>query len=121
MVNWQTFLSVFATIFLAETRALKFAAGFGFHRCRRVDTISEVITDAYQVKRMARPHVAYIGVGLMGLPMVKRLVSLDYGVTAYDILPEKTQAARTAGAQAAQSPADAVGTADLVVLNLPTP
>jgi 3-hydroxyisobutyrate dehydrogenase-like beta-hydroxyacid dehydrogenase len=69
---------------------------------------------------MARPQVAYIGVGLMGLPMVKRLVSLEYGVTAYDILPEKTQAARTAGAQAAQSPADAVGTADLVLLNLPT-
>jgi len=30
MVNWQTFLSVFATIFLAETRALKFVAGSGF-------------------------------------------------------------------------------------------
>ena len=56
----------------------------------------------------------------MGLPMVKRLLSLGYEVTAYDILPEKTEAAQTAGARAAQSPADAARNADFVLLNLPT-
>ena len=34
-------------------------------------------------------RIAYIGVGLMGLPMVKRLLSLGYAVTAYDVLPRQ--------------------------------
>lgn len=65
-------------------------------------------------------RIGYVGVGLMGLPMVKRLVSLQYAVRAYDVLTEKTAAAAAAGAQAAASPADAAQGADLVLLNLPT-
>ncbi len=65
-------------------------------------------------------RIAYIGVGLMGLPMVKRLLSLGYAVTAYDVLPRQNDAARAAGASVAASPADAVRGADLVLLNLPT-
>jgi len=68
----------------------------------------------------AKHRIGYVGVGLMGLPMVKRLVSLQYAVRAYDVLAEKTAAAAAAGAQAAASPADAVPGADLVLLNLPT-
>jgi 3-hydroxyisobutyrate dehydrogenase-like beta-hydroxyacid dehydrogenase len=56
----------------------------------------------------------------MGLPMVKRLVSLGHGVVAYDILPEKTEAARAAGAKAARSPAEASMEVEIVLLNLPT-
>ncbi len=65
-------------------------------------------------------RLGYVGVGLMGLPMVKRLLSLGHEVAAYDILPEKTEAARAAGARAAQSPGDAARGADFVLLNLPT-
>jgi len=65
-------------------------------------------------------RLGYVGVGLMGLPMVKRLASLKYAIRAYDILAEKTAAAVAAGASAAASPADAVRGADLVLLNLPT-
>jgi 3-hydroxyisobutyrate dehydrogenase-like beta-hydroxyacid dehydrogenase len=68
----------------------------------------------------AKHRIGYIGVGLMGLPMVKRLVSLQYAVRAYDVLAERTTAATAAGAQLAVSPADAVQGADLVLLNLPT-
>lgn len=68
----------------------------------------------------AKLRLGYVGVGLMGLPMVKRLASLKYAIRAYDILAEKTAAAVTAGAAAASSPADAVQGADLVLLNLPT-
>ena len=68
----------------------------------------------------AKHRIGYIGVGLMGLPMVKRLVSLQYAVHAYDVLAERTAAAAAAGAQAAASPADAAQGADLVLLNLPT-
>ncbi len=56
----------------------------------------------------------------MGLPMVKRLLSRGHSVTAYDILPEKTEAARAAGAKAAGSPGEAALNAELVLLNLPT-
>lgn len=69
---------------------------------------------------MTRPRIGYVGVGLMGLPMVKRLVTLGYAVTAYDIRPGQNEAARAAGAQVAGSPGDAARGADLVLLNLPT-
>jgi 3-hydroxyisobutyrate dehydrogenase-like beta-hydroxyacid dehydrogenase len=68
----------------------------------------------------AKPRIGYVGVGLMGLPMAKRLAALGYAVRACDIVPERTAAAAAAGAQAAASPADAARGADFVLLNLPT-
>jgi len=67
-----------------------------------------------------RASLGYVGIGLMGLPMVKRLVSLGYAVRAYDILPQQTDAAKALGAHAAASPADAARDVDFVLLNLPT-
>ena len=69
---------------------------------------------------MTRPRIAYVGVGLMGLPMVKRLVTLGYAATAYDLSSRQNAAALAAGAQVAGSPAEAARGADLVLLNLPT-
>ena len=68
----------------------------------------------------AKPRIGYVGVGLMGLPMAKRLLSLGYAVKACDIVAERAEAARAAGAEAARSPADAAAGVDLVLLNLPT-
>jgi len=67
-----------------------------------------------------RPAIAYVGVGLMGLPMVTRLVSLGYAVRAYDIVAAQNDKARAAGASVASSPADVARGADFVLLNLPT-
>jgi 3-hydroxyisobutyrate dehydrogenase len=64
--------------------------------------------------------LGYVGVGLMGLPMVKRLVPLGYTVRAYDIVAKQVDAAREAGAAAATSAADAARDVDAVLLNLPT-
>ncbi len=64
--------------------------------------------------------IGYVGAGLMGLPMVKRLTSLGYPVKAYDIVPGQVAAAVAAGAVAAASPAATAKSADLVLLNLPT-
>jgi len=69
---------------------------------------------------VSKLRLGYVGLGLMGLPMLKRLVSMKYAVRAYDVLPEKTAAAVAAGAVAADSPAGAAQGADLVLLNLPT-
>ena len=68
-----------------------------------------------------RLKLGYVGIGLMGLPMVKRLCGRGYSVHAYDVVPKQVEAARAAGAQAASSPADAVQGVDVVLLNLPTP
>ena len=68
----------------------------------------------------ANPRLGYVGIGLMGLPMTRRLLSLGYAVKACDIVRERVDAARTAGAEAARSPADAAAGVELVLLNLPT-
>lgn len=68
-----------------------------------------------------KPAIAYIGIGLMGGPMVRRLLGLGYRIAAFDIAPAPLELARAAGARVAASPAEAVAGADLVVLNLPTP
>ena len=67
-----------------------------------------------------KPSLGYVGIGLMGLPMVKRLVPLGYAVRAYDIVAKQVEAAQAAGATAATTPAGAARGADLVLLNLPT-
>ncbi len=68
----------------------------------------------------ARFPIGYVGVGLMGLPMVERLVTLGFPVRAFDIVPARNDAAKAAGATVATSAADAARGADLVLLNLPT-
>jgi 3-hydroxyisobutyrate dehydrogenase len=55
--------------------------------------------------------LGYIGVGLMGGPMVKRLAALGWSVRGYDIVAERSSVA---------SVADAAKSADVVLLNLPT-
>ena len=67
-----------------------------------------------------KPRIGYVGIGLMGLPMTRRLLERGYTVSVFDVVSERTELARTAGARVAASPADAVRGADLVLLNLPT-
>jgi 3-hydroxyisobutyrate dehydrogenase len=55
--------------------------------------------------------LGYVGVGLMGGPMMKRLASLGWKLRGYDIVPERSATA---------SPAEAARGADVVLLNLPT-
>ena len=55
--------------------------------------------------------IGYVGAGLMGGPMVKRLKSLGWQVRGYDIVPERSMVG---------SVAEAVRGAEVVLLNLPT-
>jgi 3-hydroxyisobutyrate dehydrogenase-like beta-hydroxyacid dehydrogenase len=61
--------------------------------------------------------LGYVGVGLMGLPMVQRLSKLGWRVRAYDIVPERLA---QSGAQACKSAAEVAREVDVVLLNLPT-
>ena len=65
-------------------------------------------------------RIGYVGVGLMGLPMVKRLVSRGHDVVAYDIMDKQVQLATAAGARTASTASQAVGKTEFVLLNLPT-
>ena len=55
--------------------------------------------------------LGYIGVGLMGGPMTKRLGSLGWQVRGYDIVAERSSV---------RSVAEAIQGADVIALNLPT-
>jgi 3-hydroxyisobutyrate dehydrogenase-like beta-hydroxyacid dehydrogenase len=67
-----------------------------------------------------KPRIGYVGIGLMGLPMVRRLLERGYPVTVYDIVAERAVQAEVSGAAVAASAADVVPEADFVLLNLPT-
>jgi len=66
---------------------------------------------------MAR--IGFIGLGNMGLPMVRNLLKAGHEVIAFDVVARALEAAVTAGAGAARSASDATATAELVMTMLP--
>ena len=66
---------------------------------------------------MAR--IAFIGVGNMGLPMVRNLLAAGHEVRAYDVSPDALAEAGQAGASEAVGLADAVTDAEVVVTMVP--
>src|SRR5256714_12856387 len=65
-------------------------------------------------------HVAFIGVGNMGRPMLANLLKKGFTATAYDIVPAALDAAAALGAARASSPAEAAAAGDLVITILPS-
>jgi 3-hydroxyisobutyrate dehydrogenase len=65
-------------------------------------------------------HVAFIGVGNMGRPMLANLLNKGFTATAYDIVPAALDAAVALGAARASSPAEAAAAGDLVITILPS-
>lgn len=67
---------------------------------------------------MTKPVLAYIGLGLMGLPMTRRLLNAGYAVHVWNRSPEKLAPALAAGAIEAISPRAAAAAADIVMMCL---
>src|SRR5438067_512695 len=70
---------------------------------------------------MANPtkeRIGIVGVGRMGLAMLKHLVKHGYAVTACDVSAEQLAKARAAGAATAESPAALGKVADFVILGV---
>ncbi|GAA1927160.1 2-hydroxy-3-oxopropionate reductase [Brevibacterium antiquum] len=63
--------------------------------------------------------IAFIGLGIMGLPMAKNLVSAGFAVRGYNRSPEKAAALAKAGGHAAGSVAEAVDGADVIITMVP--
>lgn len=64
---------------------------------------------------MHTPRIAFLGLGLMGAAMARRLLESGFSVTVYNRNPAKTALLVLAGARGAFSPAEAVRFADVVV------
>ncbi|MEM1113504.1 MAG: 3-hydroxyisobutyrate dehydrogenase [Pseudomonadota bacterium] len=64
-------------------------------------------------------NVAFIGLGNMGGPMAKNLVSAGHGVTVFDLMPEACQELAQAGARVASTASEAVVGAEYVISMLP--
>jgi 3-hydroxyisobutyrate dehydrogenase len=62
--------------------------------------------------------LGFIGTGVMGAPMVKRLLGAKFTVRVWNRSPGKLEPLVAAGAQAADTPAGAVGGCDAVLLCL---
>jgi 3-hydroxyisobutyrate dehydrogenase len=65
-------------------------------------------------------HIAFLGVGAMGLGMATRLAGSGQTVVAYDLSAEALARAKGAGCQTAGSAAEAVGGASVVITMLAT-
>ncbi|WP_422422618.1 NAD(P)-dependent oxidoreductase [Pseudomonas sp. GZD-222] len=66
----------------------------------------------------ARPSLGFAGIGLMGLPMCRRLLAAGYPLTVWNRSPDKCAALVEAGARVVSTPAELCKAADLVLLCL---
>ena len=66
----------------------------------------------------ALPSLGFAGIGLMGLPMCRRLLAAGYPLTVWNRSPEKCAALVAAGARLASSPAELCHGSDMVLLCL---
>ena len=66
----------------------------------------------------ARPQIGFIGLGIMGGPMARNLLSAGYRVHAYNRTRARAETLERAGARTADSPADAAREADIVITML---
>jgi 3-hydroxyisobutyrate dehydrogenase len=67
----------------------------------------------------AKQRIGFIGLGNMGGPMAANLVAAGHDVLGFDVSAEANQAARAGGVVVADSAADAVRDADVVITMLP--
>lgn len=66
----------------------------------------------------ALPSLGFAGIGLMGLPMCRRLLAAGYPLTVWNRSPDKCAALVAAGARLANSPAELCQGSDMVLLCL---
>ncbi|OEO23857.1 2-hydroxy-3-oxopropionate reductase [Pseudomonas sp. J237] len=64
------------------------------------------------------PAVAFAGIGLMGLPMTRRLLAAGYPLTVWNRSPDRCQPLLDAGARAVSSPAQLCDDAEIIMLCL---
>ena len=64
---------------------------------------------------MTKPHVAFLGTGLMGAPMASNLLKAGFPVTAWNRTASKAEPLKALGGTVAATPVEAVANAELVI------
>ncbi len=70
---------------------------------------------------MTKENIGFVGVGRMGVRMVRRLIQADYPVTIYDTSADAMAPLLEIGAKRADSPAAVGSAAEIVFASVPTP
>jgi 3-hydroxyisobutyrate dehydrogenase len=66
----------------------------------------------------AKPKIAFLGLGLMGTEMARRLLGAGHSVTVYNRSPARAEGLVSAGAKPATTPCDAAAGAEIVITML---
>ncbi|OEC54925.1 MULTISPECIES: NAD(P)-dependent oxidoreductase [Pseudomonas] len=67
---------------------------------------------------MSLPRIAFAGIGLMGLPMTRRLLAAGFPLTVWNRTPAKCTPLLELGARRAETPAELCAEADILMLCL---
>lgn len=67
---------------------------------------------------MSLPRIAFAGIGLMGLPMTRRLLAAGFPLTVWNRTPDKCTSLLELGARRAETPAELCAEADILMLCL---
>jgi len=67
---------------------------------------------------MSLPRIAFAGIGLMGLPMTRRLLAAGFPLTVWNRTPDKCAPLLELGARRADTPAELCAEADILMLCL---
>ena len=70
---------------------------------------------------MAKERLGFIGVGRMGDPMARNLLTAGFELTIYDTSAAAIEPLKALGAQVAKSPLEVASAAEVVLVSLPTP
>lgn len=70
------------------------------------------------MRNFPKPNIAFLGTGLMGGPMARRLLAAGLHVTVYNRTLEKAESLAGAGAVVAETPSACVAEADIVITML---
>lgn len=71
-------------------------------------------------RRLDMARIGFIGLGNMGAPMARNLLRAGHTVRAFDVFPERIGRLVAEGAEAADSPAEAVAEAEFAITMLPS-
>ena len=70
---------------------------------------------------MAKERLGFIGVGRMGDPMARNLLTAGFDLTTYDTSAAAIEPIAALGASVAKSPTEVGSAAEIVIVSLPTP
>jgi 2-hydroxy-3-oxopropionate reductase len=68
---------------------------------------------------MSKVEIGFVGLGIMGKPMVRNLIKSNYSVTVYDIVAESMEEMATDGAKVATSASDVAKGSSVIITMVP--